>query len=105
MFEDKIELTNKEAVKDCIILSKLILSIIEDGIVEISYGAMFPSVAEHEVERTKGVHNLMDKYSYGWYFTINPETNQKYTKEEQIANVVEFQSYILSHVGEDVIRA
>ena len=100
---EKRELTKNEAIEDCTILNDLILSILERGKVQDS-GSEFPCEATWEQTRLIGVHKLMDKYSYGWYFTVDTQKGRIFTQDEQIQNVAQFQQYILSNIGKCVVE-
>jgi len=102
MFE-KRELTTQDAIEDCKILNDLILSILEKGKVQDS-GSEFPCEAAHERQRLIGVYKLMDKYCYGWYFTVDTQKGRVFTQDEQIQNVAQFQQYILSNIGKCIVE-
>lgn len=108
-FDKKHILTSEEAVQDCLVLSKLISSILKDGKIKnsgctigLDDEGLDPYEASCEEQRMKGILDLMDKYNYGWYFTVNTKENRVLTQDEQIQNVVAFQLYILTNVGKNV---
>lgn len=83
-----------EALKDVLILNEVKISICKDGAIISDADGYF--VAEHEKQRTKELHTLMEKYHYGWYVA------QSTSITDQLFDIISFESYILSHIGRKI---
>lgn len=104
MDETKV-LSVQEAIKDVYVITKFIDGYRKNGRIKSEYevtkrddefGWNKVSSCKADMQRISILQNLMDKYHYGWYIPKESIT-------EQLKSLVDFQSYILSHIGERVV--
>lgn len=106
MTNKKHILSGNEAIQDLKILNELVLSIFKNGKIknsEANKKYLDPYEAPCEKYRMSGILFLMDKYNYRWCFTLDRKENRLFTQDEQIQNIIEFQSYILSIIDKPII--
>lgn len=79
---------DKNKIEELKVLCELELSILNDGKIEGDESGFFESVKDRN--RTKGLADLQEKYSYGWYIAER-------TVEDQIKSINDFKKYIIEH--------
>ena len=84
-----------EKLIDIKVLTELKLDIIKNGKIRqtetMCCGFREPFECEEDISRVKGLHSVMDKYTYGWYIAEE-------TLEEQLQSITKFEQYILNKV-------
>lgn len=79
---------DKTKIEELKVLCELELSILNDGKIQADESGFFES--EKDRDRVRGLGDLQEKYTYGWYIA-------EQTIEEQINSINVFKKYIIEH--------